>query len=607
MCGIVAYVGYRNAVRVCIQGLAELEYRGYDASGIVFVANGTLEVVKELGRPENLRKKFVDGLPNSRIAIAHNRWATHGVNNIENAHPHSDCEGIIFLAHNGIIENACGLRENLSLRDHRFKSTTDTEIIAHLIEESNKVVGLEEAVRTVLAGISGSYALVIISKKEPEKIIAARNGSSLWLGMGNGEFFVASEPSAMLAFTKSALPLVDGDIAVIENGSLVISDARGERVHREFRNVTWNVEEAKREGYAHYTLKEIFQWPEAVGNSIFDRIKEGRPACADDSKLREKIRRARRIVSSACGTALYSLELGKYFIEQYAKLPVEVEIASEFYTKNSIIDVGDVFLTVSQSGETLDTLEALRLAQSKGAFSVSIVNKMGTVIPSISDIAIFQNIGREVGVASTKSFLSQAAILLLLFLEFAKIRETLVEDMEEILQGLKNVPALMRKVLAQSENVRALSTQYSHFHNFLYLGRKFNLPVAFEGALKLKELSYVHAEAYGAGEMKHGPLALIDKDFPTMAIAPRDSVYEKVISNIEEIKTRGGPLIAIATEGDERIGRLEDHVLYIPETHEALSPFLTASILQLFAYYVALDRGCDIDTPRNLAKSITVA
>ena len=612
MCGIIGYIGEQNALPVILGGLARMEYRGYDSSGVtVLHSDGTLKTVKTVGRISDLEKKLAQTSYQGRVGIGHERWATHGGVTEANAHPHSDCRGGIWLVHNGIIENYRELKEELVRSGHIFRSETDTEVVAHLIEElrtKNLEFSFEEAVRLAVRRIRGTYGLAIIDKNEPNKLIAVRNFSPLLLGIGNGEYFVASDASAVLKHTRRVIYLDDGEMAVLTSIGHRVYDLGRNLLDKKLHEIEWSLEQAQKGGHPHFMLKEILEEPEAIENSLRGRLilGEGRVKLGGLNEVADRIKRLERLHLVACGTGYLAAKIGEYMLEEYAGVPVEVDLASEFRYRKPVFRDGDALLAVSQSGETADTIAALREAKEKNVLTLGIVNVVGSTIARDTDAGVYQHIGPEIGVASTKAFVSQVVILALLTVLLGRQRGMSLVTGERILRELKLIPDLMRRVLLQDDVIRLLAQKYRDARNFLYLGRKYNLPVAYEGALKLKEISYVHAEGYGAGEMKHGPIAMIDENFPSVFIAPQDSVYEKMISNLEEIKARRGPVIAIATEGDEKIRELADNVIYIPKTLEMLTPLLSVIPLQLFAYYSGILRGYDVDKPRNLAKSVTV-
>lgn len=611
MCGIVGYVGKEEALPILITGLKNLEYRGYDSAGIVVLKGKKIYFKKTAGRVFDLENKI--GVQGKRfkgiVGIAHTRWATHGGVSDKNAHPHFDCRKNIYLVHNGIVENYGELKSRLIKKGHRFSSETDTEVLAHLIEENRKQknVSLEDAVRLALVKVRGTYGLAVLDRREPYKIVAARNFSPLLLGLGNGELVVASDATAILSTTKNVVHLKDGEVAVLTpEGHRIL---KGDKlVRRDAEKLDWDMGMAEKGGYPHFMLKEIFEGPEAVRNSIRGRLirEEGKAVLGGLREVENELRKIKKLIISACGTAYLAGRVGEYMLEEYGGIPTEVDLASEFRYRKPIFEKGDAFLVVSQSGETADTLASLREAKEKGILSLGIVNVVGSTISRETDAGVYQHIGPEIGVAATKSFISQVVIMALLTLFLGRKRGLSLVVGRRIAEELQRMPGLMEKVLKQSGKIKKIANKYLDYDNFFFLGRKYNYPVVLEGALKLKEVSYVHAEGYSAGEMKHGPIALIDRNFPTVAIAIQDSVYDKMISNIEEIKARRGRVLAIATEGDEKIKGLADEVIYIPKTLEMLSPILSVIPLHLFAYYFGVGRGLDVDKPRNLAKSVTV-
>lgn len=609
MCGIIGYIGKKNAVAVGLDCLKQLEYRGYDSAGTAFFdkISGKIISTKAIGRIHKLEEK-IESDWNSQLAIFHTRWATHGQVTEVNAHPHSDCQGEVWLVHNGIIENYKELKQNLLERGHKFKSETDTEVVAHLIEEELQKNKFEESVRLALQKIHGAYGFAILYAKEPEKLIAARNFSPLLLGIGNGEYFIASDASAVLKHTRQVVYLDDGEMAVLTPEEHRVYDLGRNARHKELQEIEWSPQEAQKGGYPHFMFKEILEEPEAIENSLRGRllVEEGMVRLGGLSSVSKELKGAKRILISACGTAYLAGLAGKYMLEEYAGVPVVVDLASEFRYRKPVFQPGDIFLAISQSGETADTLAALREAKEKGILTLGMVNVVGSTLARETDAGVYQHIGPEIGVASTKAFTSQLAIFALLTLLLGRSRQMSLVTGQRIAQELKKIPDLIREILQQNDKIRELAKKYQKYKDFFFLGRKYNFPVALEGALKLKEISYVHAEGYGAGELKHGPIALIDENFPSIFIAPQDSVYEKMISNLEEVKARRGPVLAVATQGDQKIKELTQDVLYIPKTLEMLTPLLSIIPLQVFAYHFGVLRGYDVDKPRNLAKSVTV-
>lgn len=605
MCGIFAYTGDKKAQPILLEGLQSLEYRGYDSAGI-FMPGSPL--VKTPGAVTELRKR-VTFASDAKSGIAHLRWATHGEPTEVNAHPHADCTGDVYVAHNGIIENFRELKEELKKRNHTFKSQTDTEILAHLIEEG-VVAGksFEDSVIDTLQKVRGTYGLLISYAKEPGTVITARMGSPVVLGLGDGENFIASDATPILRHTKEVVFLNDGDIAIITPTSHRVRTLTNSEIDRPAEHVDWDTEEASKGGYPHFMLKEIHEAPEVLENAIRGRLiaKEGRAKLGGIESVADQLADLDRLIITACGTAYYAGLLGEYLIEDLGGIPVEVELASEFRYRKPIIRKGTAVLAVTQSGETLDTLEAIREGKRRGALTLGVVNTVGSTIARETDAGVYNHAGPEIGVASTKAFVSQVAVLSLVALFLGRSRNLSEEEGKKMVQGLQELPELAKKVLTLSETIRKIALKYKDARDFLFIGRRYSYPVALEGALKLKEISYVHAEGYGAGEMKHGPLAMIDTKFPTVAIVPQDSVYEKTLSNMIEIQARKGPLIAIATEGDERVQEIANDVIYIPKTIEQLSPVLSGIVVQLFAYHFAAEKGLNVDRPRNLAKSVTV-
>ena len=614
MCGIVGYIGKNNATLALINGIKMLEYRGYDSAGIAVISeSGDLKVEKTVGRVAELEKKINGGADfEGRLGICHSRWATHGKVSQVNAHPHSDCTGNIWLVHNGIIENYRELKDEFLNANHKFVSETDTEVIAHLIEEMKirePKLSLEDAVLKVLKLIKGTYGLAIIDKENPAKLVAVRNFSPIVLGVGEGEYLVASDAAAVLRYTRKVIYLRDGELAVLKPSGHKILTFDNKSIERDFEEIDWTVEQAKKGGYPHLMLKEIFEQPAAILNSLRGRllVDDGISKLGGLESVKDKLRSKARILIAACGTSYFAGRIGEYILEEYGGIPTEIDLSSEFrYRKPLLNPKSDLFLVISQSGETADTLAALQEAKQHGLLSLGIVNVVGSSIARATDAGTYQHVGPEVSVASTKAFTSQIGILTLLSLYLGRQRELSLVLGQRIAKELLTIPSLMEQVLRKSELIRKIAKKYQKFNNFLYLGRKYNLPVALEGALKLKEISYVHAEGMSVAEMKHGTIALIDKDFPSIVIVPADSVYDKVRSNIEEIKARGGPVVAIATEGNQEIKHIADDVIFIPKTLEMLTPMLSVIPLQLFAYHFAALRGLDIDKPRNLAKSVTV-
>jgi len=608
MCGIIGYIGKKEALPIIVEGLRRLEYRGYDSAGIVIIdEKNTPYVVKTKGKIKNLEEKLNSEEIQGTFGIGHTRWATHGEPSDINAHPHVDCKREIFVVHNGIIENYLELRERLQKEGHKFISETDTEVLPHLIEKYFQG-NLEEAVRLALREIVGAYAIAVISSKDPEKIVFARQSSPLIVGLGDKENFVASDAPAILGYTRRVIYLDDGEMGVITPNDFRIFNLDHQAVSKTSHYLEWNVQQAEKGGYPHFMLKEIMEEPEVIKNAIRGRIviEEGLAKLGGIENIADKLKEINRLVIVGMGTALLAGKVGEYMIEEYVQIPVEIENASEFRYKKPVLGEKDAILAISQSGETADTLFAIKEAKRKGILTLGIINVVGSSIAREVDAGVYNHAGPEIGVAATKSFVSQLTVLALLTVFLGRQRGMSLVMGKRILDELTKISNLTEKVLAQKEKIKKLAERYFQYNNFLFLGRKYNYPIALEGALKLKEISYIHAEGYPAGEMKHGPIAMIDENFPSVVIAPKDSVYEKMVSNIQEIKARKGKVLAITTEGNEEIEQLADDVIYIPKTLEMLTPILSVIPLQLFAYYIAVLKGLDPDKPRNLAKSVTV-
>jgi len=612
MCGIVGYAGSKNAVDIILSGLKRLEYRGYDSAGIALSGENLL-VHKKNGKISALEQSLAEALPADlgpyHAGIGHTRWATHGAPSDVNAHPHTDCHDEIAVVHNGIIENYAVLKKMLIEKGHVIRTETDTEMIAHLIEyHYQKKQDLLSAVMKTVSELEGTYGLCIISKNEPGRIIAARNGSPLLLGAGDGEMIIASDASAIVEHTNKVIYLEDGEIADVNKDGFKTYDLDLKKVDKIIEDIDWDIQAIEKAGFSHFMLKEIFEQPETIHNAFRGRaILDTGSIRLDGLRLTEDdLNDIQRVIFIACGTSWHAGLIGEYLIEEYARVPVEVEYASEFRYRKPILKKGDLVIVISQSGETADTLAALREAKSKGIKVLGITNVVGSTIARESDGGIYIHAGPEIGVASTKAFTSQVTVLIMLALMLARRHDMNAEESRIYIEHLHSMPDKVNEVLRSSEYIRTIAEIHKENKNFLYLGRGVNFPVALEGALKLKEISYIHAEGYPAAEMKHGPIALIDENMPVVFIAPRDFTYEKIISNMEEVKARGGKIIAIATQGDEEIKRYSDHIIYIPEVRKLLSPLLTVIPLQLLAYHIAVLRGCDVDQPRNLAKSVTV-
>jgi glucosamine--fructose-6-phosphate aminotransferase (isomerizing) len=609
MCGIVGYLGQKPIVPVLMEGLKRLEYRGYDSAGIVTLSNGSVNLIKQAGKISNLEALLATRTINGSVGIAHTRWATHGVPNAENAHPHTDCRNKIALIHNGIIENYDVIKTELIAKGHQFKTQTDTEALVHLIEEFFKSgLSFEEAVRAALTQVEGTYGIAAVCSDEPEVIVAARKGSPLVVGLGDGENFVASDVSAIINHTKQVSYLDDGEMVVVRRDGIAVTTIGNQPVQKQVEKIAFDLERIEKGGYDHFMLKEIMEQPNTIQDAMRGRLipEEGMARLGGLHEVMDALLNARRILITACGTSWHASLIGEYLLEEFVRVPVEVEYASEFRYRDPVIEDNNVLIVISQSGETADTLAALREAKRKGATVIGICNVVGSTIAREVDAGVYLHAGPEIGVASTKAFTSQVTLLTLLTLLLARHRNMSSARGAEIVQEMMTLPGKVEKILGLREQIKKIAQLYHMSNNFLYLGRGYNFPVALEGALKLKEISYIHAEGYPAAEMKHGPIALIDDNMPVVFIATKDSTYDKIVSNIEEVRARRGKVIAIATEGDEEIGKRVDHVIYIPQTQQMLQPILTIIPLQLLAYYIAIMRNCDVDQPRNLAKSVTV-
>ncbi|MFA8450219.1 MAG: glutamine--fructose-6-phosphate transaminase (isomerizing) [Bacteroidales bacterium] len=612
MCGIVAYIGPKQAYPILIKGLKRLEYRGYDSAGVA-LQNGGIHLYKSKGKVSEL-EAFVEGKDlHGNAGIAHTRWATHGEPNHTNAHPHYSPSGDLAIIHNGIIENYASLKEELVSRGYKFKSDTDTEVLIHLIEDikQNENVSLEEAVRIALNQVIGAYAIVILSKDESKKMIAARKGSPLVIGLGEDDYYVASDATPIVEYTKNVVYLDDEEFAVIVPGEeLKIRTIRNQVKTPYIQKLEMNLNALEKGGYDHFMLKEIYEQPRSIHDSMRGRLNadKGIVSLGGIIDYEQKLANARRILIVACGTSWHAGLVGEYLFEDLARIPVEVEYASEFRYRNPVINEDDVVIAISQSGETADTLAAIDLAKSKGATILGICNVVGSSIARATDAGSYTHAGPEIGVASTKAFTAQVTILTLMALRVAQIRGTVPKSrFHQILHELEQIPEKVERTLEVNKSVVSeISAKFKDASNFLYLGRGYNFPVALEGALKLKEISYIHAEGYPAAEMKHGPIALIDENMPVAFIATNKGTYEKVISNIQEVKARKGIVIAIVTEGDHTVKKMADHIIEIPETEEMLYPLLATIPLQKLSYHIAVMRGCNVDQPRNLAKSVTV-
>ncbi len=609
MCGIIGYIGNKDITSILLNGLKRMEYRGYDSAGVAVVENGGISIRKKPGKLMELESAVEDVRFTGQIGIGHTRWATHGEPNERNAHPHTSFRRRIALIHNGIIENYSDIKKELEGKGYEFHTDTDTEALANLIEEFySDGTSLEEAVRLALSQVQGTYGIAVVSPDEPDKIVCARQGSPIVIGIGDDENFVASDVMAILDHTKQVSYLDDGEMAILTRQDVEIKTIENERVDREVEEIAYDLERINKGGYDHFMLKEIMEQPQTVRDTMRGRLlpDEGTARLGGLAMDFESLLYARRILITACGTSWHAALIGEYLFEEFVRVPVEVEYASEFRYRDPVLDNDCAVIVISQSGETADTLAALREARRKGVKVFGICNVVGSTIARETDAGVYLHAGPEIGVASTKAFTSQVTLLTLITLLLARMRSMSFNKGAEIVRGLQQVPDKIEKILEAAEQIREIAMQYHTASNFLYLGRGYNFPVALEGALKLKEISYIHAEGYPAAEMKHGPIALIDENMPVVVIATQDSSYEKIISNIEEVRARKGRVIAIATEGDEAIKERADHVIYVPQTLECLTPILTSIPLQLLAYYIAILRGCDVDQPRNLAKSVTV-
>lgn len=608
MCGIVGYVGNQEAVPILIGGLAKLEYRGYDSAGVAVLQGQKIEVRRSVGKLVNLQKSLEDNALKGTVGIGHTRWATHGKPSEQNAHPHRS-KGCV-LVHNGIIENYQPLKQQLEKEGYKFQSETDTEVVAHLIDKYlQKGQGLADAVRAATKDVRGSYALAVISEKEPGTMIAARSGCPLVIGRTKDASFVASDVMAMLAHTRDVTYLEEGDVAVVTQHEATLTDVDGHAVVRKPAKITWDASAAEKSGYPHFMLKEIHEQPQTILDTMRGRYsyETGEADLPDIGLTPKEFAAVDRIWIVACGTSWHAGLVGKYLLEEMVRTPVQVDIGSEFRYRDPLVGKNDLFVTISQSGETADTLAAAREAKGKGAKVVSIVNVVGSTLARESDGVLYTHCGPEIGVASTKAFTAQLTALYLLALHLARVRKVMAAaDGKAWLDRLVRLPSLVEQVLGREAEIVAIAKRYYKKRNFLFLGRGINFPIALEGALKLKEISYIHAEGYAAGEMKHGPIALIDKDMPVVVLAPKDRLYEKTVSNLMEVKARRAPVIALVAEGERELGKTADAVFTIPETHPLLSPILFTIPLQLLAYHIAVLCGADVDQPRNLAKSVTV-
>ncbi len=613
MCGIVGYIGWREAAPLLLKGLKRLEYRGYDSAGVALL-NESLLVMKQKGSVSGL-EAATEGLSAemkaATVGIGHTRWATHGEPSDINAHPHQNTVGDIAVIHNGIIENYSVLKQELISQDYKFSSDTDSEVLVHLIDriwKSDSSLDLESATRNALRHVDGAYGICVISSREPDKIIVARKGSPLVIGIGTGEYFIASDAAPIVEHTNKVVYLSDGELAVVKKDSYVVKTIDNIEQEKIVTELDFSLEKIEKGGFEHFMLKEIFEQPAVMHDVMRGRVRleEGRICLGGIEDYLDRLKHAKRIVICACGTSWHAALIGEYLIEEFARIPVEVDYASEFRYRNPIVGVDDVVILISQSGETADTLAALRTAKEKGALVMGICNVVGSTIARETLCGMYTHAGPEVGVASTKAFTAQVIMLYMLALALSRGRTLSQDEITINLRELSRLPEKASRILELDSQIKDIAESFKDARNALYLGRGYNFPVALEGALKLKEISYIHAEGYPAAEMKHGPIALIDRDMPVIFIATRDSTYAKILSNIEEVRSRKGRVIAIANEGDQEVSRLAEHVIYIPQSSGPITPLLTVIPLQLLAYHIATLRGCNVDRPRNLAKSVTV-
>ena len=607
MCGIIGYIGTRHVMPLLIEGLKRMEYRGYDSAGVAVMNGGGVETRKAAGKISELERALATSPVDGDLGIGHTRWATHGVPNEGNAHPHIDCKGDIAVVHNGIIENSGTLKQGLQARGHRFTSDTDTEVIAHLIEEAFDG-NLEDAVIEALWQIEGTYGIAVVSSRDRDKIVAARKGSPLLIGLGDGEYYVASDVSAILAHTREVVYLDDGDVAILTRNGYTVLNQRAQELERRVSKIDWDLDQIERGGFPHFMLKEIFEQPATVENCMRGRLlpDQGTSKLGGLNMTDEELLRFDNILITACGTSWHSALIGEHMLESLARVPVEVEYASELRYRNPIVTDRTLCIVISQSGETADTLAAMREAKARGARTYGIVNVVGSTIARESDGGIYVHAGPEIGVASTKAFTSQVIALLLFTLKLARLRNLSMVDGKQIIEDLLELPEKIQNVLDRASEIEKIAEEFKNSQNFLYLGRGYSFPTALEGALKLKEISYIHAEGYPAAEMKHGPIALIDEKMPVVFVTPHDSVFDKVVSNVQEVKARGGRVIAITTRDEKALEGKLDYEFRIPETKDMLTPVVASVPLQLLAYYIAVKRGTNVDQPRNLAKSVTV-
>lgn len=611
MCGIVGYIGHRQAYPIVLKGLKRLEYRGYDSAGIALVNHGKLNVYKKKGKVSALEDAAIGEDLNGTIGIGHTRWATHGEPSDRNAHPHRSSGGKLAIIHNGIIENYGSIKEELRAKGYSFKSDTDTEVLLNFIEDirENNECSLEEALRIALKRIVGAYCILLVDEEDPDTILAARKGSPLVIGIGKGEHFLASDATPIIEYTKEVVYVNDYQIAIVKRDELVLKNLGNERETPFITKLDMELAAIEKGGYQHFMLKEIFEQPGTIHDCLRGRLQleNGLITMGGVDAYLENLVNAQRIIIVACGTSWHAGLVAEYMIEEYCRIPVEVEYASEFRYRNPVINPGDVIIAISQSGETADTLVALENAKEKGAIIFGVVNAVGSSIARMSHAGAYTHSGPEIGVASTKAFTGQLAVLNMMALKIAKAKGTIEPELyASLLFELNQVPEKVAQILKNTEGIKAIAEKYADATDFLFLGRGYNFPVALEGALKLKEISYIHAEGYPAAEMKHGPIALVDENLPVVFVATRDRYYEKIVSNVQEIKARKGKIICVVTEGDTHIPAMADDVIFVPDTPEALGPMLSVIPLQLLSYYTGLSKGLDVDKPRNLAKSVTV-
>ncbi|MGE5314791.1 MAG: glutamine--fructose-6-phosphate transaminase (isomerizing) [Acidobacteriota bacterium] len=609
MCGIVGYIGEKNCVPILIGGLKQLEYRGYDSAGIGFIRDHSVSVIKSVGKVAALESKINGSSHGATVGIGHTRWATHGIPNECNAHPHVNNSRTMMLIHNGIIENYLAIKKTLMAEGFEFETETDTEALVHLIDSFRKRgYPLSKAVRAALSQVEGTYGIAVVDAHEPDLIVVAKNGSPLAIGIGEHENFIASDVSALVAFTKQIVYLEDGELAEVRRDGYIVNDIMDHRIEKEVQHITVKLEEISKGGYPHFMLKEIMEQPESVRNAMRGRLllEEGTAKLGGIEEYAARLAESKRIIISACGTSWHAGLVGEYMLEQYAETPAEVEYASEFRYRNPIVTSDDTVLFISQSGETADTLAALKETKRKGALALGLCNVVGSSIARESEAGVYLHAGPEIGVASTKAFTSQLTVLALVTLLIARRKRMSLTDGRTVVRELQSIPEKIRSILDLNDRIKDIAERFAYARNFLYLGRGYNFPVALEGALKLKEISYIHAEGYPAAEMKHGPIALIDENMPAVFIALKDSTYDKILSNIQEVKARRGKILAIANEEDDQIDHYVDYTIKIPRTIRMLNPILSAIPLQLLAYHIAVHKGLNVDQPRNLAKSVTV-